>query len=84
MEGVVHAAYVLARMHDGLARLAAGGVLTPTEREQAEAELGVHRDRFFAVLEPIERHARFNPAGKAIFGGAVDYMRRARRTAANG
>ena len=74
MEGLVHAAFVLARMHYILASLLKSGALAPNEREQAREQLAVHGSSFFDALTAIEQHARFTPQGAAIFRNAVDHM----------
>ena len=74
MEGLVHAAYVLARMHYTRASLLKSGALAPNERHQARKQLAVYCSSFFDALTEIEQHARFTPQGAAIFRGAVDYM----------
>ncbi len=76
MEGVVHAAYVLARMSYTLARLLQSGLLSPKEEADARRDLASHHDGFFDTLPLIERHARFKPAGATAFDGAVQYMKR--------
>lgn len=76
MEGVVHAAYVLARMSYALERLLETGGLLPREQEDARRDLAIHRDRFFDTLPLIESHAKFKPGGAAAFHDAVQYMKR--------
>ena len=78
MEGVVHAAYVLARMSYALERLLESGVLSLEEQENARQELATHRSQFFDTLPIITRHARFRPGGDAAFHGAIAYMSRER------
>jgi len=74
MEGVVHAAYVLARMSYALERLLGSGLLALAEQEKARLDLANHRKLFFDTLPVIMRHARFKPRGAAAFRGAIDYM----------
>lgn len=73
MEGIVHAAYVIARMHFFLDAALAAGVLPPEGRAAAEAERARYTEAFFDALATIDRHARFTELGDAIFRGAVDY-----------
>ena len=75
MEGVVHAAFVLAQMSYALEQLLRAGVLTLEENEKARQDLLTHRNRFFNSLPVIMSHARFRPGGDAVFRGAIDYMR---------
>lgn len=76
MEGVVHAAYVLARMSYALRRLLESGSLAPADQVEAQEKLVLHRTRFFDTLPTIQRHARFKPEAHAVFQGAVEYMSR--------
>jgi hypothetical protein len=76
MEGVVHAAYVVARMSYALERLVNSGMLSTEEQERARTDLQTHSDRFFDTLPIIRRHARFRPEGDTIFQGAITYMSR--------
>ena len=75
MEGVVHAAFVLARMSYALRRFLRSGALSLEEAERARQDLATHHDRFFDSLPVIMSYARFRPGGDAIFHGAVEYMR---------
>ena len=74
MEGLVHAAFVLARMHYALASLHKSGALASDEREQAREQLAIHTSCFLDAQTAIEQHARFTPQGAEIYRGAVDYM----------
>ena len=76
MEGVVHAAYVLARMSYTLARLLESGLLTDKEQEDARRDLASHHKGFFDTLPTIERHAKFKPESGKVFDGAIRYMKR--------
>jgi len=77
MEGLVHAAYVLARMHYCLASLTSSGLLTTDERKKALSEMERHHDRFSNALEIIQQNARFTAVGAAIFNEAIEYMGKA-------
>jgi HEXXH motif-containing protein len=76
MEGVVHAAYVLARMSYALERLLDSGLLSLDEQEKARLDLATHRGLFFDTLPVIMRHARLKPGGDSAFRGAIEYMSR--------
>lgn len=76
MEGVVHAAYVLARMSYVLERLLESGKLLPTEQREAQETLMLHRKRFFDTLPVVMRHARFKPKAQTVFQGVIEYMNR--------
>lgn len=75
MEGLVHAAYVLARMHYCLTSLLSSDLLTASERTQAKLDMNRHHGCFCKALDTIQREARFTPEGVEIFDGAVDYMK---------
>ena len=81
MEGLVHAAYVIARMHRCLAVLIEAGQLSPDEMTKARTDMELHKDRFDGALEIINGQARFSDAGAEIFGNAVDYMKAQPRAA---
>ena len=74
MDGVVHAAYVLARMMYCLDRLIASGVLTPEEADAASAALRRDRTLFDEGLVLIDRSARFTPTGAAVFDHARRFV----------
>ncbi len=74
MEGLVHAAYVIARMHYTLDCLLQGGKLTTEEEDCARQQLAQHELSFRTTLPTIERGARFSSDGAAIFDGAKAYM----------
>jgi len=74
MDGVVHASYVIARMHWWAARLVQSDLLEAAElgavREAAERYV-----RLFAQgASVIDKHARFTPAGAAAFVSAKAWM----------
>jgi HEXXH motif-containing protein len=74
MDGVVHAAYVLARMMYCLDRLIASGILTPDETEAAIAALQRDRRLFDEGLVIVDRNARFTPTGEAVFNHARRFV----------
>jgi hypothetical protein len=76
MDGIVHAAFVLARMTWCLERLTAAGVLTPEEAEQAADEAARHRQDFATALAIINGHALFTDTGRSAFAGAAEWMSR--------
>lgn len=75
MEGLVHAAYVIARMSLCMAQLLTSDALAAAER--ADAQLRQRRNAsFFAAAEAtISAHAEFSVAGWAAFQPAAAYMR---------
>jgi HEXXH motif-containing protein len=74
MEGVVHAAYVMARMHYVLAAILRSGAIPQDQREAAEEQLRQHVEGFVDSLTAIDAHARFTERGAALFAEAADYM----------
>lgn len=81
MEGLVHAAFVLARMHYAISAVATAGVLSREQAEQARVRLADYSSSFFGTLEIIDRHARLVPEGAEMLRGAADYMSAARKAA---
>jgi HEXXH motif-containing protein len=82
MEGLVHAAYVLARMHLAMCALQspalhAAGHITEAEQQEATAKAAAAAASFHAANTTIRRHANFTPTGKAIFASAQIYMNQA-------
>ena len=74
MDGIVHATFVIARMHQTLARLLEAGLLGGRDREAAERDLEVHRRNFEAGDETIRAGARLTAIGEAAIGAARAYM----------
>jgi len=74
LDGIVHATYVLARMHYCLARLLESGALTEPERVRAAAALAERRRAFGAGLAVVDRHARLTEVGRSAFEPARAYM----------
>lgn len=74
MDGIVHATYVLARMHYCLERLLQSGLLSDQEGVTATAAIAQRRRAFGAGLDVVDRHARFTPIGRAAFEPARQYM----------
>lgn len=76
MEGIVHAAYVVARLALLMRELRERGVLSAQETASAGAWAVRYRQDFAAALEIIKARARFTPIGEAAFAGAVEWMGR--------
>jgi HEXXH motif-containing protein len=74
MDGVVHATYVVARMHQTLSRLLESGALDDAQVEAAKADLVVHRRNFHAGDEVIHEGARLTEVGRAAMDAARTYM----------
>jgi HEXXH motif-containing protein len=74
MDGVVHATYVVARMHQVMSRLLASGVLDSAQAESARKDIDAH-ERNFATGDTVVREgARLTAVGEAAIGAARAYM----------
>jgi HEXXH motif-containing protein len=76
MDGIVHATYVTARMHQSVQRLTDAGVLDATQTEEARTANIANAQRFAMGMETIDRYARLTPLGRAVMDGADRYMAR--------
>jgi HEXXH motif-containing protein len=74
IDGIVHAAYVTARMHQAVQRLLDAGILSPIDAAEAAEAARDNARRFAAGIETVDRHARLTPLGVAIMGDARRYM----------
>ncbi|WP_240791017.1 aKG-HExxH-type peptide beta-hydroxylase [Roseomonas sp. AR75] len=74
MEGIVHATWVLARMHLAIERMLAGGAADAAAREALRAMRGDIRRDYAAGLAVVDAAARFTPEGEAAFAPAAAYM----------
>ena len=74
MDGVFHATYVIARMHQTVSRLLDTGVLDEREREAAIADLAAHRRNFDAGDRVVRDGARLTPLGAEVIDAARAYM----------
>ena len=75
MDGIVHATYVTARMHQAVQRLLMRGALSQTQIPQAEQANTENAKWFASGMQTIDRHARLTPLGREVMGRAQDYMR---------
>lgn len=74
MDGVVHATYVVARMHQTVARLLAAGCLDAEEARAAAADLALHRRAFESGDAVIRQSARLTQVGSEAMDSARAYM----------
>jgi hypothetical protein len=74
MDGIIHATYVSARMHQAVQRLADAGVLNALQMDEARANNASIAKGFAHGMEEIENHARLTPLGRTIMDGAKRYM----------
>jgi hypothetical protein len=76
LDGIFHATFVTARMHQAVARLRAAGVLDADERAEAERALASCTSLFAQGLATLDAHAEPTPLGEAVLAGAREYMAR--------
>jgi HEXXH motif-containing protein len=74
MDGVVHATYVTARMHQTVSRLLEAGVLDGEQTEAAEKDLTLHRRNFESGDEVVRSGAKLTPLGHEIMKSARAYI----------
>ena len=74
MDGIVHATYVLARMHYCIEQLLASSILSAEEKDLLEEAELRRRAEYAKGLDVIRSHARFTSLGRALFDGAQRYM----------
>jgi hypothetical protein len=74
MDGVVHATYVIARMHYTLARLVQSGLLTEEETHEARQRIARNALGYNEGAAVIDGDARWTEAGKAALSSAKAYM----------
>jgi HEXXH motif-containing protein len=74
MDGLVHATFVLARMHMALAAVLDSGALTADERDEAATRLAAVRRDYAEGLAIVAAGARFTARGAAAFASAEAYM----------
>jgi HEXXH motif-containing protein len=74
MDGIVHATYIIARMHQALRTVLNAGVLEVEQAAYARSSLQGHAEAFQRGMDTIERHGRLTPLGRGLLEGASDYM----------
>lgn len=79
MDGIVHATYVLARMHYTVSRLLESDQLTGAERQFAVEARDRSASRFAEGMGVIDRYVIWTPPGEAALAGAHAYMRQPAR-----
>jgi HEXXH motif-containing protein len=78
MDGIIHATYVVARMHQTVKRLLDSRILSEQEAELARSYLGRHEESFRCGDEVIRASALLTPVGEGAMGSARAYMEQAR------
>ena len=74
MDGVVHATYVIARMHYALTRLLQSGLLTEEEAREARQRIERNALGYAEGAAVIEGNARWTDEGRAAFASARSHM----------
>ena len=74
MDGVFHATYVIARMHQTLNRLLKSAVLDADQAELAKGDLALHRKNFEAGDLVIHEGGRLTEIGRQAIESAREYM----------
>ena len=74
MDGIVHATYVTARMHQAIQRLVDAGILDGVQQEEVKRANAANLRYFAAGMETIDRHGRLTPLGKTVMAGARSYI----------
>jgi HEXXH motif-containing protein len=82
MDGIVHATYVTARMHQTVARLLESGVLDTEQREAAEKDLLLHQRNFASGDQVVRDNGRLTEIGREVIESARRYMASATAAAA--
>ena len=72
MDGLVHATYVSARMHQAMVRLRRSGALSRDQEAAADAAAADNRRAFLEGMHTIDRHAKLTELGAAVMSGARD------------
>jgi len=78
LDGILHATFVCARMHEAVRVLVASGTLARADAVQAERDLRAHADAFRDGFETVHRHARLTPLGREVLDEASRAMAAAR------
>ena len=74
MDGVFHASYVVARMHQTLSRLLASGVLDAEQTAAAQADLAAHTSNFAIGDAVVREGGRLTEVGRETIEAARQYM----------
>lgn len=74
MDGVVHATYVVARMHQTISRLLDSGILDDAQTQAARMERTLHRKNFEIGDEVVREGGRLTDTGMQAIEAARHYM----------
>lgn len=74
MDGVFHATYVVARMHQTLRRLLDAGVLSAEQVTAAASDLAAHKHNFAIGDAVVREGGRLTDTGRDVIEAAREYM----------
>ena len=74
MDGIIHAAYVTARMHQSVQRLLDAGVLNAAQTAEARVAVVTNAKRFAMGMDTVDRDAKLTPLGQTVMDNARAYM----------
>lgn len=74
MDGIVHATYVTARMHQALQRLIEAKILDAAQSDEARAANANNAKWFADGMATVDGHARLTPLGQEVMENARRYM----------
>jgi len=74
MDGIVHAAYIVARMHQAVDTVLQAEVLDPDEADAARSTLASHSQAFWRSMDTIDKYGRLTALGHDVMEGARTYM----------
>jgi hypothetical protein len=76
MDGIIHAAYVTARMHQSVQRLLDMDVLDEAQTREAREAAIANAKRFAMGMQTVDQHAKLTPLGETVMANARAYMAR--------
>ena len=74
MDGIVHAVFVVARMHEALSTLLRSGELSEAEAVRARDTLGIEERAFRRGRETVRAQAQLTELGRNVMAGVDAYM----------
>ncbi len=74
MDGIVHAAFVIARMHQSVQALLDADAVAAGQEAEATTALANLQRNFAHAMNTVDRHALLTPLGRSVMEGARAYM----------
>lgn len=74
MDGIVHAAFVIARMHQAVRALLDADAVPSDQKSEAENALANLQKNFAHAMDTVDQHALLTPLGRSVMEGARSYM----------